>query len=72
WKQSAPAARNGNFKPRSRPRGLTDFVAYMSYKPDYRRAEMAMEASFSGKLPNDNLTAYMDVSPVNHFSLEPA
>ncbi|MGI8742134.1 MAG: alpha/beta hydrolase family protein [Bryobacteraceae bacterium] len=46
--------------------GLTDFVAYMSYKPDYRRAEVAKEASFSGKLPNDNLAAYMDVSPVNH------
>lgn len=46
--------------------GLTDFVAYMAYKPDYRRREVAREsASFGGKLPNENLAAYMDVSPIN-------
>jgi dipeptidyl aminopeptidase/acylaminoacyl peptidase len=46
--------------------GLTDFVAYMSYKPDYRRREVANEGKgFDGKLPNDNLKAYMDVSPIN-------
>ena len=46
--------------------GLTDFVAYMAYKPDYRRKEVAKEsASFGGKLPNENLAAYMAVSPIN-------
>jgi dipeptidyl aminopeptidase/acylaminoacyl peptidase len=47
--------------------GLTDFVAYMSYKPDYRRRQIAEEnAAFEGKLPQDNLEAYMKVSPLNH------
>lgn len=47
--------------------GLTDFVAYMAYKPEYRRQEVAREnPSFGGKLPNDNLAAYMAVSPINH------
>jgi dipeptidyl aminopeptidase/acylaminoacyl peptidase len=47
--------------------GLTDFVAYMSYKPDYRRRQIAEEnAAFDGKLPQDNLQAYMKVSPLNH------
>ncbi|MDB5707199.1 MAG: hypothetical protein JWN66_4315 [Sphingomonas bacterium] len=46
--------------------GLTDFVAYMAYKPDYRRKEVAKESSsFGGKLPNENLAAYMAVSPIN-------
>jgi len=47
--------------------GLTDFVAYMAYKPEYRRKEVAKESpSFKGKLPNENLAAYMEVSPINH------
>jgi dipeptidyl aminopeptidase/acylaminoacyl peptidase len=47
--------------------GLADFVAYMAYKPEYRRQEVAKESAyFGGKLPNDNLAAYMDVSPINH------
>ncbi|HEX7916378.1 alpha/beta hydrolase family protein [Rudaea sp.] len=47
--------------------GLADFVAYMAYKPDYRRNEVAKESAyFKGKLPNENLAAYMDVSPINH------
>jgi dipeptidyl aminopeptidase/acylaminoacyl peptidase len=47
--------------------GLTDFVAYMAYKPEYRRQEVAKESAyFKGKLPNENLAAYMDVSPINH------
>ena len=47
--------------------GLADFVAYMAYKPDYRRHEVAKESAyFKGKLPNENLGAYMDVSPINH------
>lgn len=46
--------------------GLTDFVAYMAYKPEYRREEVAREsASFGGKLPNENLAAYMAASPIN-------
>ena len=46
--------------------GLTDFVAYMAYKPEYRRQEVAKESEFfKGKLPNENLAAYMEVSPIN-------
>jgi dipeptidyl aminopeptidase/acylaminoacyl peptidase len=45
--------------------GLTDFVAYMSYKPNYRREDVAKEPRFKG-LPFENLPAYMDVSPINH------
>lgn len=46
--------------------GLTDFVAYMAYKPEYRRKEVAKEgASLNGKLPNENLAAYMAISPIN-------
>lgn len=46
--------------------GLTDFVAYMAYKPEYRRKEVARESEgFGGKLPNENLAAYMAVSPIN-------
>jgi dipeptidyl aminopeptidase/acylaminoacyl peptidase len=47
--------------------GLTDFVAYMAYKPEYRRQEVARESIyFDGKLPDENLSAYMEVSPLNH------
>jgi dipeptidyl aminopeptidase/acylaminoacyl peptidase len=47
--------------------GLTDFVAYMAYKPEYRRQEVARESAyFKGKLPNENLAAYMEVSPINY------
>ena len=46
--------------------GLTDFVAYMGYKPEYRRQEVAREKGFGGKLPNKNLEAYMEVSPINY------
>lgn len=46
--------------------GLTDFVAYMAYKPEYRRQEVAASATFGGKLPNDNLAAYMAASPINN------
>ncbi len=46
--------------------GLTDFVAYMSYKPDYRRREIADEnAGFGGRTPDKNLPAYIAVSPIN-------
>lgn len=47
--------------------GLTDFVAYMAYKPEYRRQQIAKEnPSFGGKGPNENLAAYMAISPINH------
>lgn len=45
--------------------GMTDFVAYMSYKPEYRRQDVAREPRFSG-LPFENLEAYVEVSPINH------
>lgn len=46
--------------------GLTDFVAYMAYKPEYRRREVARTSpSFGGELPDKNLPAYMAVSPIN-------
>src|SRR5215469_2610111 len=48
--------------------GLVDFVAYMSYKPDFRRAEVAKEPQFGGKLPNANLSAYLKVSPINYVN----
>ncbi len=46
--------------------GLTDFVAYMGYKPEYRRREVADSKTFGGKLPHDNLPAYMAASPINN------
>ncbi|HEY3697288.1 alpha/beta hydrolase family protein [Phenylobacterium sp.] len=46
--------------------GLMDFVAYMAYKPNYRRDEVARESpSFEGKLPDRNLQQYINVSPIN-------
>ncbi|MDQ2945369.1 MAG: alpha/beta fold hydrolase [Acidobacteriota bacterium] len=46
--------------------GLADFVAFMAYKPDFRRAETANDPVFGGKLPAENLAPYMEVSPINH------
>lgn len=48
--------------------GLTDFVAYMAYKPEYRRQEVAREKGFGGKLPFENLGAYMYASPINYVA----
>lgn len=48
--------------------GLADFIAYMSYKPEYRRQEVASEKGFGGKMPFDDLQEYMKVSPVNHVA----
>lgn len=45
--------------------GLVDFLAYMAYKPEFRRLEVAAEPQFKGQLPDKNLAAYMRVSPVN-------
>ncbi|MGA2000665.1 MAG: alpha/beta fold hydrolase [Terriglobales bacterium] len=47
--------------------GLSDFVAFMAYKPDWRRAETATDERFGGKLPSENLAPYLDISPVNHL-----
>ena len=46
--------------------GLADFVAFMAYKPDFRRLETANDPVFGGKLPSENLAAYMEVSPINY------
>ena len=46
--------------------GLADFVAFMAYKPDFRRQETAADPVFGGKLPSENLAPYMEVSPLNH------
>jgi dipeptidyl aminopeptidase/acylaminoacyl peptidase len=46
--------------------GLADFVAFMAYKPDFRRMETANDPVFGGKLPAENLAAYMEISPLNH------
>lgn len=45
--------------------GLVDLVAYMAYKPEFRRQDMARSSRFNG-LPGENLAAYMDASPLNH------
>lgn len=46
--------------------GLADMVAFMAYKPDFRRQEMASEPHFGGKLPSEDLGPYMEISPLNH------
>ncbi len=46
--------------------GLVDFLAYMSYKPEARRNEVASESVFGGKLPSQNLQPYLDISPITH------
>jgi dipeptidyl aminopeptidase/acylaminoacyl peptidase len=46
--------------------GLTDFLAFMAYKPDFRRMETASEPFFGGKLPSENLAPYLEISPLNH------
>jgi dipeptidyl aminopeptidase/acylaminoacyl peptidase len=43
--------------------GLKDMVAFMSYKTDARRQSIADDPYYQGKLPNENLAAYIDVSP---------
>jgi dipeptidyl aminopeptidase/acylaminoacyl peptidase len=45
--------------------GLTDFVAYMSYKPEYRRQDVAKTPRFGGT-PFENLPAYIEASPLAH------
>ena len=43
--------------------GLKDMVAFMSYKTDARRQQIADDPHYKGKLPNQNLAAYIEVSP---------
>jgi len=43
--------------------GLKDMVAFMSYKTDARRQQIADDKQYGGKLPNQNLAAYIEVSP---------
>jgi dipeptidyl aminopeptidase/acylaminoacyl peptidase len=45
--------------------GLADFLAYMAYKPESRRSDVAKEDHFKGKMPSENLPAYLDISPLN-------
>jgi dipeptidyl aminopeptidase/acylaminoacyl peptidase len=45
--------------------GIADFVAYMSYKPDYRRQDVAKTPRFRGT-PTENLPAYIEASPITH------
>jgi dipeptidyl aminopeptidase/acylaminoacyl peptidase len=45
--------------------GLMDFVAYMAYKPESRRAAIAKDKGFGGKQPDQNFPPYVEVSPIN-------
>jgi dipeptidyl aminopeptidase/acylaminoacyl peptidase len=45
--------------------GIVDFVAYMSYKPDYRRQDVAKTRRLGGT-PAENLPAYIEASPITH------
>ena len=46
--------------------GLADLVAFMGYKSEARRADIASQKNFGGKLPDKNLPAYVEVSPAFH------
>jgi dipeptidyl aminopeptidase/acylaminoacyl peptidase len=56
----------GKFKAAVDIAGLTDFLAFMAYKPDFRRMETASEPYFGGKLPAENLAPYLAISPLNY------
>ena len=45
---------------------LVDFLAYMAYKPEARRQEVAREKQFGGLLPDKGLPSYIEISPINH------
>ena len=53
------------FKAAVKIAGLVDFIAYMGYKPEYRRLEIAGEPQFGGKLPHQAMSAYLKISPIN-------
>ena len=42
--------------------GLSDIVAFMAYKTEARRQDIASQANFGGKLPDKNLPAYIAIS----------
>lgn len=46
--------------------GLSDLVAFMGYKSEARRQDIAAQKNFGGKLPDKNLPAYIAVSPAFH------
>ena len=52
------------FKAAAHLSGLADLVAWMSYKADWRRQETARENPRSRQDPDENLPAYMEISPV--------
>ncbi|MFA6116820.1 MAG: prolyl oligopeptidase family serine peptidase [Sphingomonas sp.] len=49
--------------------GITDMVAYMAYKPNFRGDDVARQPRFGGKTPAQDLAPYIDVSPLNHVDL---
>jgi dipeptidyl aminopeptidase/acylaminoacyl peptidase len=42
---------------------LSDMVAFMGYKDENRREDIAAQKGFGGKLPDKNLPAYIAISP---------
>ena len=42
---------------------LSDMVAFMGYKDENRRQDIAAQKGFGGKLPDKNLPAYIAISP---------
>jgi dipeptidyl aminopeptidase/acylaminoacyl peptidase len=46
--------------------GIADMVAYMAYKPDFRRDDVAKQPRFGGKSIAQDAGPYIDVSPLNH------
>jgi dipeptidyl aminopeptidase/acylaminoacyl peptidase len=42
---------------------LSDMVGFMGWKPEVRREDIASQKAFGGKMPNQNLAAYMAISP---------
>lgn len=46
--------------------GIADLLAWMGYKPEYRRQDMARQPMFDGVRPEEDATPYMHVSPINH------
>jgi dipeptidyl aminopeptidase/acylaminoacyl peptidase len=42
---------------------LTDMVAFMGYKEEARREDIASQRDFGGKMPGKNLMPYLEISP---------
>src|SRR5262249_44772947 len=45
---------------------LTDLVAFMGYKEQARREDIAGQKHFGGKMPGKNMAPYIEVSPALH------